>query len=86
MNKEFKFPRAAPPIAEEALAEAAEDPKPPSDIEHEAEEANDNPDKPFVVTPPEVFTPPVVQKDETPGPEPDYGDDDVGPTVEVDLN
>ncbi|GJJ15851.1 hypothetical protein Clacol_010129 [Clathrus columnatus] len=85
MNKDFRFPRAPPAITEEPSGEA-DRPSDAREEEEEEEEGKTDNNKPFEVTPPEVFTPPVVSKDEEPVTEVDDNDDDVGPTVEVDLS
>lgn len=98
MNKEFRFPRAAAPVpVQAAIAEEPSSAEAEVTVSSQEEESVEDmqdqgagDSKPFeVTTTTEVFSPPVVSKEEVPVPDADDDDgddDDVGPTVEVDLS
>lgn len=89
MNREFRFP----PSATEATQAGKKSPPTALPVQqHQGDEAEDGEENPStqgsrVITPSaiEVPPPPPVEKERSIGSN-DDGDDDVGPTVEVDLS
>lgn len=83
MKKDFKFPKPAPPPASSPDTSL-------STNEQKAKEPEPNQigttSKGYEISPQEIPPPPPVEKEMTQGTQEEYGEDDVGPTVEVDLS